>query len=98
MEEQLIDRRLESKLGFDKIREIISNRCMTDYASERVSGECFSSDGDVIRKRLLLTDEMRLILMFEDNFPTSGYIDALPFLEPLQQEGYSIDVLSLAKL
>ena len=98
MEENGIDRRLESKLGFDKIRGIIANRCMTDYAAERVEKECFSTDEIVIRTRLLLTDEMRLILMFEDNFPTTGYIDALPFLEPLLQEGYSMDVLSLAKL
>lgn len=98
MEENGIDRRLESKLGFDKIRGIIANRCMTDYAAERVERECFSTDEIVIRTRLLLTDEMRLILMFEDNFPTTGYIDALPFLEPLLQEGYSMDVLSLAKL
>lgn len=98
MEEFRTEDRLESKLGFDKIREIISNRCMTDYAAERVAGEKLSTDEFIIRTRLLLTDEMRLILMFEDNFPTTGYIDALPFLEPLQQEGYSLDALSIAKL
>ena len=36
--------------------------------------------------------------MFEDKFPTTGYIDALPFLVPLEKEGSSIDVLSLGKL
>ena len=36
--------------------------------------------------------------MFEENFPTTGYIDGLPFLEPLKKEGSSIDALSLAKL
>ncbi len=98
MEESRIDRRLENKLGFDKIREAVSNRCLTDYAAGRVAGEEFSTDETTIRTRLLLTDEMRLILMFEDNFPTTGYIDALPFLEPLLQDGYSLDVLSVAKL
>lgn len=93
-----IDTRLESKLGFDKVRKIISDRCLTDYASQRVAEEEFSTDRSVISRRLSLTDEMRLILMFEENFPTTGYIDAIPFLEPLQKEGSSIDVLSLAKL
>ena len=95
---QETDIRLESKLGFDKIREAISNRCMTDYAAERVAGEKFSADAGIISKRLAMTDEMRLILMFEDNFPTTGYIDGIPFLEPLRREGSSIDVLGMAKL
>lgn len=93
-----IDGRLESKLGFDKIRKMVSDRCMTDYATRKVASEAFSTDKDIISRRLCLTDEMRLVLMFEENFPTSGYIDAIPFLEPLQREGTSIDALSLAKL
>ena len=93
-----MDTRLESKLGFDRIRSIISGHCSTDYAVARVVEEEFSTNPEIIRHRLLLTDEMRLILMFEDSFPTSGYIDALGFLEPLEKEGTSIDVLSLGKL
>ena len=90
--------RLESKLGFDKIRKTIADRCLTDYAAGRVAEEAFSTDADIIRRRLALTDEMRLILMFEENFPTTGYIDAIPFLSALEREGSCIDALSLAKL
>ena len=90
--------RLEAKLGFDKVRELISDRCQTEYAARRVAEEEFSVNPDTIRKRLQLTDEMRLIIMFEDNFPNTGYIDAVPFLKPLEKEGCSIDALSLAKL
>ena len=90
--------RLEAKIGFDKIREIISNRCQTEYATRRVAQEEFSSDENTIKERLALTDEMRLIVMFEDNFPVTGYIDALPFLKPLEKTGSSIDVTSLGKL
>ena len=93
-----VDTRLEEKLGFDRIRSIISDRCCTDFAADRVASEKFSTDPVVIRHRLLLTDEMRLIVMFEDSFPTTGYIDALPFLKPLLKDGFSIDVLSLGKL
>ena len=89
---------LEAKLGFDKIRRIISDRCLTDYAADRVEKEEFSTDRGVIGTRLALTDEMRLIMMFEDSFPTTGYIDAAPFLEPLLKAGSSIDTLSLGKL
>ena len=94
----MINSGLEAKLGFDKIRRIISDRCLTDYAADRVEKEEFSTDRGVIRTRLALTDEMRLIMMFEDSFPTTGYIDAAPFLEPLLKAGSSIDTLSLGKL
>ena len=93
-----MDSRLESKLGFERVRTMISDRCMTDYAAQRVACEEFSSNPSTIRARLTLTDEMRLVLMFEENFPTTGYIDALPFLEPLLKDGSCIDALSLAKL
>ncbi len=94
----MTDPRLEAKLGFDKIRKTISDRCLTEYAAERVAEEEFSTDSAIIRMRLGLTDEMRLVLMFEENFPTTGYIDAIPFLKPLQKDGTAIDTLSLAKL
>ena len=90
-------KKVEEKLGFDRIRETIADRCSTDYAAGRCEGEVFCTDPREIRRRLALTDEMRLILMFEDNFPTGGYIDALPFLEPVEK-GSSIDLLSLGKL
>ena len=93
-----IDSRLEEKLGFDRVRKIIADRCSTDYAADRVASEQFSIDPGTIRHRLLLTDEMRLIVMFEESFPTTGYIDALPFLKPLLKDGYSIDLLSVGKL
>ena len=92
-----MDIRLEAKLGFDKVRAAVQGRCSTDYAAGRVADEEFSADEREIRRRQVLTDEMRLILMFEDGFPTAGYIDAIPFLEPIGKNA-SIDLLSLGKL
>ena len=93
-----IDTRLESKLGFDRVRTFVADRCSTEYAVTRVTEETFSNDPKVIGERLALTDEMRLIVMFEENFPTNGYIDCLDFLKPLENTGYTIDTLSLGKL
>lgn len=91
-------RRIEVKLGFDRIRKEISDKCSTEYAVNRVEKEEFSSDKDEIKKRLMLTDEMRLIVMFEDSFPTSGYVDCTGFLKNLENDGANIDLLSLGKL
>lgn len=94
----MTDLKLESKLGFDRIREAIISRCSSNYAADRASSEEFSTDTAQIRSRLALADEMRLVVMFEDSFPSSGYIDSIPFLEQLLEEGCYIDTLSLAKL
>ena len=93
-----IDKRLEQKLGFDRVRQIISDRCSTAYASERTATETFSTDQAEIRRRLLLTDEMRLIMMFEDSFPSGGFIDCIDFLKPLERTSSAIDLISLRKL
>lgn len=90
--------RIEAKLGFDRIRKIISDRCSTEYAASRTAGEKFCTDENEIRRRLLLADEMRLIVMFEESFPGNGYIDCTGFLKTLEQDGSNIDLVSLRKL
>ena len=85
-------------MGFYRVRTFVADRCSTEYAVTRVTEETFSNDPKVIGERLALTDEMRLIVMFEENFPTNGYIDCLDFLKPLENAGYTIDTLSLGKL
>ncbi len=90
--------RIEHILGFDRIRKIISDRCSTEYAVERTAAETFSSNEKEIRRRLLLTDEMRLIVMFEESFPSNGYIDCVGFLQMLENSGANIDLTSLGKL
>ncbi|MCQ2144208.1 MAG: Smr/MutS family protein [Bacteroidales bacterium] len=90
--------RLEQKLGFDRVRSAVSDKCSTEYAVVRTAEENFTNNPREIRRRLQLTDEMRLILMFEENFPTGGFIDCLDFLKPLQREGTSLEITSLRKL
>ncbi len=94
----MTEERIEAILGFDRVRKIISDRCSTEYATARTAEENFSTDAREIRQRLLLTDEMRMIVMFEESFPSNGYIDCVRFLEILANEGSNIDLVSLGKL
>ena len=94
----MTEERIEAILGFDRVRKIISDRCSTEYATARTAEENFSTDVREIRQRLLLTDEMRMIVMFEESFPSNGYIDCVRFLEILTNEGSNIDLVSLGKL
>lgn len=90
--------RLEKKLGFDRIREAVADKCSTAYAVGRTAEERFSDNPKEIRRRLLLTDEMRLVLMFEESFPAGGFIDCIEFIKPLEAESSHIDLVSLRKL
>lgn len=93
-----LDKKLENKLGFDRIRDAVAARCLTQYARERAYTENFSCREKEIVSRLRLADEMRLICMFEESFPQSGFIDGLDFLLPLERSESAIDLLSLRKL
>ena len=65
-------RKIEEKLGFDKIKASLTERCCTEYAKGRVMEETVSTDPAEITRRLDLADQMRLICMFESSFPSGG--------------------------
>ena len=88
----------EQKLGFDKVRESVCAKCSMAYSKERAGSEGFSTSVAEISRRLELTDEMRMILMFEDSFPSQGFEDCMDFLIPLKAESSYIDVVSMGKL
>jgi len=88
----------KSKLGFDKILNMVCDACSTAYGRNRAEQETFSSAAEEVEKRLTLCDEMRLIIMFENGFPDSGFTDCIPFLIPLENEHTHIDLPSLAVL
>lgn len=90
--------KIEQKLGFEKIREQLKLRCSTNYAKGRVDAEKVSHNPRIIEKRLQLTDEMRLVCMFESSFPQNGFIDSIDFLKPLEVEYSSITLENMNRL
>ncbi len=90
--------KIESKLGFEKVKNQLIMRCSTNYAKERVSREVVSHNPSTIEKRLTLTDEMRLICMFEPSFPSNGFIDSIEYLAPLEVEYSCISLENMQKL
>ena len=88
----------EQKIGFDKVRSQVRSKCLSKYALARVDGEQYCADRQQILHRLQLTDEMRLICMFEDTFPSEGFTDSRELLLPLTSESTSISLPSLVIL
>lgn len=90
--------RIEQKLGFDKIREMVQTLCSTESAKSMVLDASFSAERDRVVELLSLTDEMRVITMLESGFPDSGYVETTHFLKQLEQENFYLDIASIAKL
>lgn len=78
---------IEQKLGFDKIREWLSDACVSPLGRAFVGKIRFSNDFDVIKKLIGQTAEFQQIIQHEDGFPSSNYIDATPHLTKAAIEG-----------
>ncbi|MDR0680692.1 MAG: Smr/MutS family protein [Dysgonamonadaceae bacterium] len=77
----------ECKIGFDKIRQLITNQCLSSLGEEKVSEMTFSSDYDFIHKQLHLVQEFTRIIQEEDHFPSDYFFDVRDSLKKIHIEG-----------
>ncbi len=63
----------ESKIGFDRIRSLLSEKCLSPMGLEKVDNLGFIDDYDQISRILSATYEFQQILLFEDFFPSEHY-------------------------
>ncbi len=69
--------------------------CLSEFGREKVEAMSFMTRYDDIRLNLLLTEELRKILEFEENYPQDNYIDARKCILKARIEGASPDVPDL---
>jgi DNA mismatch repair protein MutS2 len=77
----------EQKIGFDKIREMTSARCLSPLGKEKVEEMAFSSNYGYVRKQLYQTHEFVQIIQEEDLFPTDCFYDVRESLKKIRVEG-----------
>ena len=75
---------IEQKLGFDRIRGMVAERCSNALAVRMVDEMRFSSDFEKVQYELQLTEEMRQIVLMESDFPQQDFIDLTPILTHLR--------------
>jgi DNA mismatch repair protein MutS2 len=63
----------ENKIGFDRIRNLLIERCLSPMGLEKVAAIGFTDDFDSLSTQLSATYEFQLILQFEDMFPSEHY-------------------------
>jgi len=88
----------ESKIGFDKIRLLIFEKCLSSLGEERVSGMAFSSNYDTIIRQLEQTDEFARILNGDVEFPSAFFYDVRHSLKRIRPEGMFLDEKELFDL
>lgn len=88
----------ESKIKFDKIRQLVKGYCLSDMGRELTEAMTFSTEASVIGEKLDETKEFMSILREEDDFPGDHFRDARPFLGKLRIEGLFLEVAELVAL
>jgi DNA mismatch repair protein MutS2 len=63
----------ENKIGFDRIRSLLSEKCLSPMGLEKIENIEFIDDYDQLSHILSATYEFQQILLFEDFFPSEHY-------------------------
>ena len=88
----------EQKTEFDKVRRLISDKCLSPLGQERVAEMEFSADYTTVIERLEQTDEFVRILHGEVEFPASFFFDVRYSLKRIRPEGTWLDEKELFDL
>ena len=88
----------EQKTGFDKIRLLISDRCLSPLGKERVADMTFLTDYKMIGDKLEQVDEFVRIQQGEEDFPANYFFDVRYSLKRIRPEGTWLDERELFDL
>ena len=82
----------ESKIGFDRIRALVAERCNTQAAVAKLDEHRFSSRHAEVERRIASADEMRTIVMMESEFPNEEFCDLTNLIAKVRVEGTFLDL------
>ena len=88
----------EPKIGFEQIRLILKEKCLSTLGEERVTDMAFSNQFQEIEERLEQTEEFVRILQEADNFPAQYFFDVRPSIKRIRIEGMYLDEQELFDL
>lgn len=88
----------EQKTGFDKVRRLISEKCLSPLGEERVAEMDFSASYQTITERLEQTDEFVRILHGDVEFPAQYFFDVRYSMKRIRPEGTWLDEKELFDL
>jgi DNA mismatch repair protein MutS2 len=88
----------EQKAGFDKVRQLVTEKCLSPLGEEKVAEMAFSADFDTVSGQLNQTAEFVRILHDGDEFPAAWFFDVRYSLKRIRPEGTFLEEKELFDL
>ena len=88
----------EQKIGFDSIRTLLKESCLSDLGKNFVDRIELSHNLKTVSLTLNQTEEFRQILLFEPHFPSQDYVDLTSELKRITTEGSYLEPDALLDL
>ncbi len=88
----------EQKIGFDQIKSLIKEKCLSALGIDYTDKMKFSTDYETIRKQLNQTWEFVHIIENADDFPANFFFDVRPALRRIRIEGTFLEEAELFDL
>ena len=88
----------EQKIGFDQIRHLLKEKCLSTLGEERIDEMTFSESYEDISQRLEEVAEFVRIIQEEDDFPNQYFFDVRPSLKRIRIEGMYLEEQELFDL
>ncbi len=88
----------EQKIGFDQIRQLLKDKCLSTLGEERVMDMSFSEQYEEVEEKLNQVTEFVRIIQEEDGFPDQFFFDVRPSLKRVRIEGMYLDEQELFDL
>lgn len=88
----------EEKIGFDIVRQLVSEKCLSNQGLEHVQNMGFLTDVNSILAELESVEEFRQLLLFDEPLAAQDFCDLRPVLKHLKVDGTYIELEDLVLL
>ena len=88
----------ESKVGFDTVRKVLAESCMSTLGVAHCNEMAYSRDYDVVLRKLRETNEFLSIITTRVEFPLNDFHDVTPALNSIRAQGAYMSAEELFRL
>ncbi len=89
---------IEQKIGFDKIRQLLKNYCLSDLARTEIDNIAFSNDFELIIQRLTPIHEMTNLLADGTSLPLNAVADLRQAFADTRIEGTFLEISDIVSI
>ena len=82
----------ETKIGFDRIKAMLKEACLSSLGERMVDDIRFCTDGSVLEVLLNQVNEMKVICLFEEAFPVEYYFDLTKSITKIKNIGTYLEL------